>query len=280
MSSDTDVVGTYGTRNKRRRIIEDNSISLESDFEQSGVTQSLSTRSFEGGEQRNTALHGRNLDKALKSILSQAPKMKNRKDVGKGMLESVDVTPLADDEASSSNVAGVPTNGRTSSISISSSSRDTTPSSSFGGHDIAPFIEYFQKEADAGNHTKSVREEALKVLREWRSEWYQEDKRIRELKRKIKLHQVAHADAPTPPTKTIEKGRRRTSGTPVSESDKKEETPKPTVHTESDASNPSGTRSPSKESSGSIIGPNGLTGSYWETSTNDMGRGNRRKYRP
>jgi hypothetical protein len=273
----------YSTRNKRRKLNE---------MESSPLTIPRPISSFESiqnsrrmGEIVNTPMYSRSLDKALKSILSENPRMRNnnRGEINVGENNNVvELTPSADDEASSSAAVVAQETGRmtASSISMSSQSRETTPSSSLGGQivDIAPFTEYFQKEREGGKVSKEIRDEALKILREWRSEWHVEDKRIRELKRKIKSYTAVHVDVP-PPTLTESKSRGRTvSRTPASGIVKAlVETPKGSTTSDAESAKPSVTSPSSGGRRDSITGPNGLTGSYWDISISEMGRGSRRK---
>ena len=274
--------GGYSTRNKRRKLNE---------MESSPPTIPRPISSFESiqisrrmGEVVHTPMYSRNLDKALKSILSENPRMRNnnRGEINVGENNVGELTPSADDEASSSAVVVVQETGRTttSSISMSSHSRETTPSSSLGGQivDIAPFTEFFQKEREGGKVSKEVRDEAIKILREWRSEWYVEDKRIRELKRKIKSFTAVHVDVP-PSTPPESKSRGRTvSRPPVSGIVKVvAETPKGNTTSDAESAKPSVASPGSVGRRDSITGPNGLTGSYWDISVSEMGRGNRRK---
>jgi len=278
--------GGYSARNKRRKLNE---------MESSSPTIPRPISSFESiqisrrmGEVVHTPMYSGNLDKALKSILSENPRMRNNNRGEINIGENINVGELtlsADDEASSSAVVVVQGTERmtTSSISMSSQSRETTPSSSLGGQivDIAPFTEFFQKEREGGKVSKEVRDEALKILREWRSEWYVEDKQIRELKRKIKSHTAVHVDVP-PPTLTESKSRVRTVGRPPVNAVVKvvAETPKGSMTSDAESAKPSVTSPGSGGARDSITGPNGLTGSYWDISISEMGRGNRRKTKP
>jgi hypothetical protein len=273
----------YSTRNKRRKLNEMESSPLTiprpiSSFESIQISRRM-------GEVVNTPMHSRSLDKALKSILSENPRMRNNNrgeiNVGEN-INVVELTPSADDEASSSAAVVAQETGRmtASSISMSSQSRETTPSSSLDGQivDIAPFTEYFQKEREGGKVSKEIRDEAIKILREWRSEWYVEDKRIRELKRKIKSYTAVHVDVP-PPTLTESKSRGRTvSRPPVSGIVKAAaETPKESTTSDAESAKPSVTSPSDAGRRDSITGPNGLTGSYWDISISEMGRGSRRR---
>ena len=250
----------------------------------------------------HSPMYSRNLDKALKSILSENPRMQRNSSAARApdMNPGGELTPSADEEAESSNGGGngagmVVQEGNngvttTSSVSMSSQSRETTPSSSLGGHqiiDTAPFTEFFQKERESGKVSKEIREEAMKILREWRSEWYVEDKRIRELKRKIKSFNAVHMVAdvpPSSPTESKSRGRTVSRAPAVNGIVKVAETPvKGSSVTSIEVETPSKSVVTSPVSRGrrdSITGPNGLTGSYWDISINEMGRGNRRKSKP
>ena len=287
MTSEPETSSPYGTRNKRRKLDE-----IDTD----PATLSHRTKSFElpqppqiprmvsdDVEPRHTPMYSRNLDKALKSILSENPRMRNSRGLAEVSGESVELTPSADEEGSSSAVVAVRENGPTSSISMSSQSRETTPSSSMlEGRvvDVPPFIQFFQKERSGGRISKEVRDEAVKILKEWRSEWFAEDKRIRELKRKIKNYNTPQAEVP--PTPVVEvKSRERSlhSRATTNGSEKSVETPKTRTSVEPDTAKQSESRSaPSgRRSSVTVTGPNGLTGSYWDISIDEMGRGSRRK---
>jgi hypothetical protein len=222
--------------------------------------------------------------------------MKNKREESASTVErELNAYPLsADDEASSTTAVapvqqGEGVNGRTmtSSMSMSSHSRETTPSSSLGGQavDIAPFTEFFKKQREEGEVSKELRDEAMKILREWRSEWFVEDKRIRELKRKIKLlNNTATMDVPpSPPTPTEpnkSRGRAVSHG-PIGNGNIKVVTELPQKRSVSKEADSSKATSPGSGGGrrDSITGPNGLTGSYWDISISEMGRGNRRKTR-
>ena len=286
MTSEPETSNGYSTRNKRRKLNEMPTPptiprpTIKS-FDTPQSTQ-IPRGTVEAIQTRHSPMYSRNLDKALKSILSENPRLRRSRGEETNRESVEEVTPSAEDEGgSSSAVAIVQGNERTSSISMSSQqSRESTPSSSLGGQiiDVAPFIEFFQKERERGKVSTEIRSEAIKILSEWRSEWQVEDKRIRELKRKIKSCNVLNEDAP-PPTPTVDvKSRARSSSsrTPVNGS-KSVETPKASTTSETDTAKPSVGSPGSGGRRDSVTGPNGLTGSYWDISVSEMGRGNRRK---
>ena len=287
MTSEPETSSPYGTRNKRRKLDE---------IDTNPPTISHRTKSFEppqtpqiprmvtdAAEPRHAPMYSRNLDKALKSILSESPRMRNPRGAAEVSGESVELTSSVDEEGSSSAVVAVKENGPTSSISMSSQSRETTPSSSMLGGpvvDVPPFIEFFQKERNGGKISKEVRDEAVKILKEWRSEWYAEDKRIRELKRKIKNYNLPQVEVPLTPVVDVKsRGRSLHIRTTANGSDKAEETPKASTSVEAESEKQSESRSASsgRRASVTATGPNGLTGSYWDISIDEMGRGSRRK---
>jgi len=287
MTSEPETSSPYGTRNKRRKLDE---------IDSNPPTIGRRTKSFEPPqppqiprkvadvvEPRHTPMYSRNLDKALKSILSENPRMRTSRGAPEVSGESVELTSSVDEEGSSSAAVAVRENGPTSSISISSQSRETTPSSSMLGGpvvDVPPFIEFFQKERSGGKLSKEVRDEAVKILKEWRSEWYAEDKRIRELKRKIKNYNAPQVEVPlTPVVEVKSRGRPLHIRTITNGSDKAGETPKASTSVEPDSAKQSESRSASsgRRASVTVTGPNGLTGSYWDISIDEMGRGSRRK---
>ena len=284
MTSEPETSSPYGTRNKRRKLDEidtpPTAARRTKSFEQPQLPQ-IAKRIEYVAEPRHTPTYSRNLDKALKSILSESPRLRNPRDAADVGGESVELTPSVDEDGSSSFVVAARENGPTSSISMSSQSRETTPSSSmFGGRvvDVPPFIEFFQKERNDGRISKEVRDEAVKILREWRSEWYAEDKRIRELKRKIKNYNSAQGDVSlTPVVEARPRGRPAHTRPVINENKKVVDTEKTTTSAEPESTKKSRYRSPSSGRRATVTGPNGLTGSYWDISVDEMGRGNRRK---
>jgi hypothetical protein len=223
-------------------------------------------------------MFSRNLDKALKSILSENPKLRNARGGG-DTVATVDVTPSVEDEISST-VVPVPENGRTSSTSLSSQSRENTPSSCTEGIiDTPVFITRFQKERETGKVTAQMRDEAKELLREWRMEWQAEDKQVRELKRKIKSFNATNVELPPISVEPKSRGRSTVSRAQATINDKGIETPKRTASGEHDPGTRSESRSRSLGRKDSLTGtgPNGLTGSYWDIPIDEMGRGSRRK---
>jgi hypothetical protein len=234
---------------------------------------------------RQTPVYSRNLDKALKSILSESPRMRNSGGGEDIRVETVEVTPSADEEGSSGIVVSARGKGRPSSLSISSQqSRETSPSSTLESAalaDIAPFIEFFKREKEQGGVSREVKDEAMKVLREWREEWMSEEKRIRELKRKIKARNAMQSDAPPTPTTPEVKSRGRAKlDRPSVESNPKsvESSKAPSPGDKEPARSPSESSNPESRKE-AVAGPNGLTGNYWSTMESEMVRVNRRKYK-
>lgn len=269
----------YGTRNKRRKLNDPETsptIPQPNDPLDSPEPPVGHRHTAQATSPRPVSLYCRNLDKALKSILSESPRMRNGRTTGDS---SIDVTPSADDEASSSGVAAVQINGRTSTTSMSSQSRETTPQSSLGGNVVAmpPFIEFFHKERESGKVSKEVRDEALKILQEWHSEWAAEEKRVRELKRKIKNHHASHVEVPQATINEMKPKRRPSiSQPPMVESGKTVSTPKTAATAQPETPKRHELRPNLSGRKDSITGPNGLTGSYWDLSTQDLGRGRRK----
>ena len=287
MTSEPETSSPYGTRNKRRKLdeIDTNPPTIShrtKSFEPPQPPQ-IPRRVIDAVEPRHAPMYSRNLDKALKSILSESPRLRNPRGPAEVGGESVELTSSVDEEGSSNAVVAVRENGPTSSISMSSQSRETTPSSSMLGGpvgDVPPFIEFFQKERSDGKISKEVRDEAVKILKEWRSEWYAEDKRIRELKRKIKNYNVPQVEVPlTAVVEVKSRGRSLHIRTTTNGSDKAVETPKASTSVEPESEKQSESRSASsgRRASVTATGPNGLTGSYWDISIDEMGRGSRRK---
>jgi hypothetical protein len=283
MTSEPETSNGYSTRNKRRKLNEMPSPPTipRPTIKSFDIPHSskIPRGTVEAIQSRHSPMYSRNLDKALKSILSESPRLRNSRGEETSRESVEEVTPSVEDEGGSSSAVVIAQgNGGTSSISLSSQqSRETTPSSSLGGQivDIPPFIEFFQKEREAGGISKETRSEAVKMLQEWRSEWQAEDKRIRELKRKIKSFNVLHVDVPppTPPIDVKSRARSTSSRAPANGS-KPAETPK-AIETDTAKSS---VASPSVAGRvDSVTGPNGLTGSYWDISMSEMGRGNRRK---
>jgi hypothetical protein len=290
MRSDPEIFSPYGTRNKRRKLDE---IISTIPRVSSSVVVSLHPQSVksstERSESRNQSIYSRNLGNALKSILSESPRRRNSIGGDPQSRASIEVSPSVDEDRMLSagatvTVAPHTSRGQTSSTSVSSPSRETTPSSSLGGTstvDIPPFIEFFQNECERGNVSPEVKEEALKMLHEWRTEWLSETKRVRQLKRQIKAinsNQAQRDSSPVPSTTTKHRKGSKLRATVV-ESLKPSETEMRTpVEPKSPKSDsPQESHSPGRKRKQSIAGPNGLTGNYWNEPTDEMGRGNRRK---
>lgn len=280
MTSEPETSSPYGTRNKRRKLNEVVTPQTIPRHPQSFETTTSHQRSQQSSQtlpNGRAPMFSRNLDKALKSILSENPKSRNSRGET-NTVASMEVTPFVEDETSSIAVP-VAENGRTPSASLSSQSRDNTPSSYTEGIVETPiFITRFEKERETGNVSSQMRDEAKSLLREWRMEWQAEDKRVRELKRKIKSYNAANVDRQ--PVEAKSRGRSRKRPSP----DRPPavvtvESPKQTGKDEDEPGPLSESRSRSSGRRDSLTGtgPNGLTGSYWDIPTDGMGRGSRRK---
>jgi len=234
-------------------------------------------------------MYSRNLDKALKSILSESPRLARARKEMETMHDLIEVTPSADEDQGSNSIVPVASRDEheprnTSSVSISSPSRETSPSSTSmiaGSHivDIPPFIALFEREREKGRVSKEIREEALKMLRDWRVEWLAEDKRARELKRKIRVKTIAQSESATP---RDPQGKARTSTSPIvvqrERSRSASDTPKKVEVQEVVVTSPEATSGSGKRrDSITGTGPNGLTGHYWDIQMDQMGRGARRR---
>jgi hypothetical protein len=141
--------------------------------------------------------------------------------------------------------------------------------------EIPPFVTFFQQEREAGRLSSSARDQALETLREWHAEFVLEEKRVRELKRKIKAHVPTNAEtASTAVTDVRSRGRQSIGRGTVIGSSKNEATSRRTVSGERDEEKQS--EHGSSERRISVTGPNGLTGSYWDITIDEMGRGRRK----
>ena len=281
----------YATRNKRRKLLPETDSPPPTNQPSKVFEPPLPQKTPDSVIRvlphiRRGPVYSRNLGKALKSILSESPSVSNTRGGEEVGVEMVEVTPWADEEVSSSTVFVPRGNGRSSSLSISSQqSRESSPSSTLGSSalaDDAPFIEFFKREKELGGVSKEVKDEAMKILSEWRTEWLAEEKRIRELKRKIKARSVTQSDAPPTPTSPEAKSRGRPkSDRPSVESNTKSVDSSKVAGPGANESD----KSPSDKSNSeirrdSIAGPDGLTGSYWNNLDVEMGRGIRRKSKP
>ena len=278
----------YVARNKRRKLLREIDSSPPTNQPSKVFQPPLSQKVPDNSIQvlphiRQGSVYSRNLGRALKSILSERPRMSNPRGGEEVGVETVEVTPPADEEGSSGAVVVPRRNGRPSSLSTSSrQSRETSPSSTLGSSaltDVAPFIEFFKKEKEQGGVSKEVKDEAMKILREWRTEWLGEDKRIRDLKRKIKARNLTQSDVPPTPTSPEAKyrGRSRLDRSSVEGNTKSVESSKAASPGAKESDKSPSEKSNDESRKDSIAGPNGLTGSYWNTMESEMGRGNRRK---
>jgi hypothetical protein len=279
----------HATRHKRRKLLHEFDSSSTTNQPSKAFQQPLSHKIPDKVIQvlphiRQGPVYTRNLDTALKNILSERPLMKNPHGGEHIGVETGEVTPSADEEGSSVTAVAPHGTGRPSSLSISSpQSRETSPSSTMGSGalvDVAPFIEFFKRERERGGVSTEVKDEAIKILREWRTEWLTEDKRIRELKRKIKAKNVIRSDALPTPTTPEAKSRNRpkldrlsAEANPKSVESSKATSPGAKDSAKSAADTSNNENGPMDR----VAGPNGLTGSYWNTTGGEMGRGNRRK---
>ena len=278
-SSDPGVpsVAGYGTRNaKRRKLNPSPEIGVQGPRKENlGREMGL-----------HSPMYSRNLDKALKSILSEPPKQRP-KDEKENDLESSKefestkelVTRESTKEGSSTEdgPGGVTSKEVTvtSTASVSSHdvhSRETTPSNI--GEEVPDFITFYEKEHEEGRITGDMREQALQVLRDWRQEWLMEDKRVRELKRKIRNLKAQQMEIPVVhvqfPSATGSGKSKGTGGTGSVDGDSAEKGDEGKARSESPSRRRDGRRD-------SITGPNGLTGSYWDVPLDEMGRGSRRR---
>lgn len=284
MASEGDMSSGYGTRNKRRKL---NEIEVHSSVPRrfpatetinvSSPLQSPNSATFNG---RHKPIYSSNLDRALKSILSENPRSQRTRMETETMREMIEVTPSVDEDATSTVVPDRTRHGRTSSLSMSSPSRETTPSSSLATLttiDIPPFITLFKQEREKGRVPVEIKQEALKMLRDWREEWCAEDKRVRTLKRRIKSH-TAVAQTDVAPASSVEERGRVSSVVGRREGNRTgAETSKKVVLQEVSKSPESSSGSGRRRDSVTGTGPNGLSGSYWDIQVDQMGRGSRRR---
>src|SRR6202011_6001315 len=139
LTSDPDTTSCYGTRNKRRKLNESTKAPISRRRQsppRSGAQYGAKStpESFDTG---GAPMYSRNLDKALKSILSENPRSRG----SRGRI-SVEIT-SAEEEVSSHSAPGGQENRQTPSMSVSSQSRETTPASS-EVIEVPPFITFFQ----------------------------------------------------------------------------------------------------------------------------------------
>jgi hypothetical protein len=186
----------------------------------------------------------------------------------------------AEEEASSNTAPVVVEDVQTLSLSVSSQSRETTPSTA-EVVDTPPFITFFQKERQSGKVSSEARAQAISTLREWHAEFLIEDKRVRDLKRKIKAHIAANGETTTTSVTDVRSrgrqsmGRGTVSGTGRGENAGRSEN----MSRRTTSGEPGGDKHldpGSEERRASVTGPNGLTGSYWDVPTDEMGRGRRK----
>jgi hypothetical protein len=178
-----------------------------------------------------------------------------------------------EDEASFNTALVTQRNGQGQSMSTSSQSRETTPSTVAEVVDIPPFIMLFQKERESGKVSNESRDEALKTLREWHAEFLVEEKRMRELKRKIKLYSANNGETAVTSVNDHKSRGRPSLGRGVGGGVSKVESNPKRTSGERDGEK----HADQRERRASVTGPNGLTGSYWDIPTDEMGRGSRRK---
>ena len=283
MASEGDMSSGYGTRNKRRKL---NEIEVHSRVPRrfpatetinvSSPLQSPNSATFNSGHR---PIYSSNLDRALKSILAENPRSQRTRTESETMREMIEVTPSVDEDATSTVIPDRSRHGRTSSLSMSSPSRETTPSSSLATLtvDIPPFITLFKQERERGRVPAEIKQEALKILRNWREEWCAEDKRVRTLKRRIKSH-TAVAQTDVAPTSGVEERGRVSSVVGRREGNRAgTDSSKKVVLQEVSKSPESSSGSGRRRDSVTGTGPNGLSGSYWDIQVDQMGRGSRRR---
>jgi hypothetical protein len=285
MTSEPENSSPYGTRNKRRKLNEmvtPQTIPQHPQSFQTTPSHQISQQSSQNQYTARSPMFSRNLDKALKSILSENPKLRNSQ-AGGTTVTSIEVTPSVEDETSSV-VLPVPENGRTPSASLSSQSREETPSSYTEGIVETPaFIIRYEKERETGKISAQMRDEAKELLREWGMEWKAEDKKVRQLKRKIKSQNAANGDRHPGEAKSRGRSRGRSkrsvSRAPAVLIQETVESLKRIENDENELGPLSESRSRSSGRRDSLTGtgPNGLTGSYWDIPSDGTGRANRRK---
>jgi hypothetical protein len=285
MTSEPENSSPYGTRNKRRKlneIVTPHTILQHPQSFQHTPSHQRSQQSSQNQYIGRSPMFSRNLDKALKSILSENPKLRNSQ-AGGNTVTSIEVTPSVEDESSSAAVPE-PVNGRTPSASLSSESREETPSSYTEGIVETPaFITRYEKERDTGKISTQMRDEARELLREWGLQWQAEDKKVRQLKRKIKSQNAVNGDRHPVEAKSRGRSRGRSkrsvSRAPAVVIQETVESPKRIENDENEPGPLSESRSRSLGRRDSLTGtgPNGLTGSYWDIPSDGMGRGSRRK---
>jgi hypothetical protein len=272
VSSSADLVAPagagYGTRNAKRR-----KLNLPPESVAQGHGKDMSA----GGSIAHTPMYSRNLDKALKSILSEPPKQRPREETENDLDSTRDLESVKEGSSTGDIAGGGMSKGGDASISTGSvsshdvHSRETTPSNH--GEEIPEFITFYEKRREEGRITGDIREQALQVLRQWRQEWLGEDKRVRELKRKIRNLNAQQMEIPSAvqvPVATAESKSKGTGGTGSVDGEAGDKG----VEGESRSESPSRRRDGRRDS---ITGPNGLTGSYWDVPLDEMGRGSRRR---
>jgi len=288
INSEPDTPSGYSTRNKKRKLNE-----MESDpttfHPPSSYTSPKSPqtprKSVGPGMSHHVTIHSSNLGKALKAILSENPRMKNAERTNEVNGQSIQV-PLSVDEESHNTIVVAGGSGSLPSVSVSSPSRDTTPSSSTLAQlgDIHPFIQFIEQERGHGKLSQDLKAKAWKMLRDWQTEYSAEEKRIRALKRKIRdLSRPPSQSSPPPAPKSKRRDKSQTKSTRVSESPSVEndkvqkQVEEETVEVQEKSTEAFVTPTRPAPRRDSVTGPNGLTGSYWDISTSEMGRGSRRK---
>ena len=288
INSEPDTGPGYSTRNKKRKLNE-----MESDpttFHQpnsyaSPKSPPMPRKPLGSGMSHHVTIHSHNLGKALQAILSENPRMHDAERTNEVNGESIQVSPSVDEE-SSNTIVVAGGSGSPPSVSISSPSRDTTPSSGNLAQlgDLHPFIQFIEQERGHGRLSQDLKAKAWKMLRDWQTEYSTEEKRIRALKRKIRdIHRPSVQSSSPPAPKSRRQEKSKTKSTRVSESPSVEnekvekQMEEDTVEVQEKSTEPFATPTHPAARRDSITGPNGLTGSYWDISTSEMGRGSRRK---
>ena len=287
INSEPDPSPGYSTRNKKRKASEIDSDPTTFQAPKSHESQKFSStpgKTLVSGTGHKLTIHSRNLGKALKAILSENPRMQKAERASEVNRDTAQVSPSADEESPNTIIvaggSGSPPSG-----SMSSPSRDTTPSSTTLAQlgDIHPFIQFIEQERGRGTLSQDVKAKAWKILRDWQTEYSAEQRRIRELRRKMReMNRPSGQSSPPPAGKPRRQEKLKTkensvSGSPSAENSKAE---KPTEVMEVQEENSGQVVTPVRVAArrdSSVIGPNGLTGSYWDISSNEMGRGSRRR---
>jgi len=216
-----------------------------------------------------------NLDKALKSILSENPRSKQ--------LRNVVVSPEHSYTEGMESVASSRDHIASSTPSSRTPSQSRSPGHIPRETDLHPFVAIFEQAHENGSITNDLRAEAIALIRQNYSEWVRVNRHLNILKRKIKQLQNPNTETESP-SKGPKKVKKRRGRPPGVGSPKKIVTgPETTVAVEEASKAPQEQQQQMTSGSGhgksdlTGTGPNGLTGSYWDIPVEQMGRGARRK---